>query len=74
MMLEQIERHLETKMQEAQAAAKPKAKTVGVKVEPDLYAKLQEIKERHKLRSLKDALIMTATIGVKHLEATKSTR
>ena len=42
----------------------PGAKTIGVKIAPELYARLEQIKERHKLKTIKDALVLAAERGV----------
>lgn len=40
------------------------AKTVGVVVPPDMYAKLVAMKEQHRLGSIKQAMILATQIGL----------
>lgn len=43
------------------------AKTVGVKVPPDTYKKLAQLKEQRKLKSLKEAVLVAAEEGLRQL-------
>lgn len=47
----------------------PEAKTVGVKVEPSLYADLKRVQKKHGVKSLRQALLYAAKVGVKALLA-----
>ena len=40
------------------------AKTIGVKVKPQLYKQLVKLKDERKLKSMKEALLLAATTGV----------
>lgn len=49
------------------APPKPKAKTMGVQVEPELYAKLEKVRDKYKTGSLKAAMLLAAREGLKFL-------
>lgn len=48
----------------------PGAKTIGVKIAPALYERLEQIKTRHNLTTIKDALVLAAERGAYGLDAT----
>lgn len=41
-----------------------KPKTIGVKVDPELYEQLKQLKENRRLKSLSEALLMAARAGL----------
>lgn len=74
MLLEQIERRQKMRMQAAKKSrsvtavtAPATAKTIGLKVPPDLYAQLEQVKRAHNLKSMKDALKLAAERGAHSL-------
>lgn len=81
-MLEQIERRLaerkkEMEMQKKDAAAEasgnmgldrvPGSKVVAIAVDSEMYAQLQEIAKKHRVRGVRGALVLAAKTGLRHL-------
>lgn len=82
-MLEQIERRLaerkkEMEMQKKDAAATgasgnmgldrvPGSKVVAIAVDPEMYAQLQKIAKKHRVRGVRGALLLAAKTGLRHL-------
>lgn len=72
MMLDEINRKLREKMDKQEMETKPK--TIGVKTPPGIYRRLKALKERRGLKSLKEAMLYSARVGLDVIEKTDENR
>jgi alanyl-tRNA synthetase len=78
-MLEQIERKLSKQKEEMEMQQKdvaetnkaahrtPGSKVVAADIDPEMYAQLQEVAKKHKVRGVRGALVLAAKTGLRHL-------
>lgn len=78
MMLDEINRKHEQmkaeREEQARRDAQAKPKTIGVLTPPDVYRRLKAVKERHNLKSLKEAMLYVARIGLDEVESGRKGR